>query len=381
MRRSAAPALLALAAALAGPGFARGAHAQSSLTIDAGVSRVDYDGFLASGAASVTPAVRLERAWASLTARGTALAFESGNTSLQGAVAASVYAPVTRHWRAEVAGTIGGSRYEEFSEFWHALGRARVHYLTGRRGVWLGASAGRTSYGVGSRPVLAGEGGLWGRFGPVSLTAALSGTQVGDTTWADFEGFARWRTGPLELEGNLGARVLSDGAGSGVYGEITSSYAVTPWLAVVVGTGRYPTDPIRGSIAGRYATASLRVRMFGDDTPPDRIARAAIDPVAAANGNARLTLRLTPVRGTIGVYELVIRAPAAGRVEVMASFTDWQPLSLARNEAGDWTMRWPLAPGVHRINVRVDGGPWEAPAGTTPMPDDYGGRVGVFVIG
>lgn len=370
-----------LTAALLGTGVARGASAQATATLEAGLSRVDYDGFLPSGAASVTPSLRLERAWASLTARGTALAFESGNASMQGALAASIYAPIHRAWRAEVAGTVGGSRYEEFAEFWHALARGRVHHIASRRGAWLGGSAGRTSYGAGSSAVLSGEVGVWAQLDAIALTVAVSATQVGDTTWADAEAFARWRWRSLLIDGNAGLRTFSQGAGSGIYGELTATYALNQWLALVVGGGRYPTDPIRGSISGRYATVGLRVRLTGDaETPPERLARAAADPNAAADGNARAVFDLSPVRGTRATYEVIIRAPTATKVEIMGSFTDWVPIELTSDGSGNWSTRWTLAPGVHRLNVRLDGGEWITPARTTPMPDDFGGTVGVFVI-
>ena len=370
-----------ITAAVPGVGAVAGVRAQATATLEAGVSRVDYDGFLPSGAASVTPALRLERAWASFTARGTALAFESGNSSVQGAFAASIYAPLSREWRAEVAGTMGGSRYEDFAEFWHALARGRLHRIDVRRGAWLGGSAGRTSYGTGSRAVLSGEGGIWAQIGGISLTAALSATRVGDTTWADAEVFGRWRWREFLIDGNSGLRTFSDGAGSGLYAELSGTYALNERFALVIGGGRYPTDPIRGSISGRYATAAVRVRLTGDaDVPPDRLARAAVDPLAAADGNARAVFHLVPVRGTSTSYEITIRAPTAARVELMGSFTDWEPITLASDGAGNWTARWALPSGVHRINVRLDGGDWIAPARTTPMPDDFGGTVGVFVI-
>jgi hypothetical protein len=38
-----------------------------------------------------------------------------------------------------------------------------------------------------------------------------------------------------------------------------------------------------------------------------------------------------------------------------------------------------MAPGAHRCNVRIDGDRWIAPAGTTPVEDDFNGRVGLIV--
>jgi hypothetical protein len=39
-----------------------------------------------------------------------------------------------------------------------------------------------------------------------------------------------------------------------------------------------------------------------------------------------------------------------------------------------------LAPGVHRLNVRLDGGEWVVPAGARPEPGEFGGAVGVIVL-
>lgn len=375
-------AALLLIGGAAGASAARGASAQLAASVDAGVSRVSYDGFLPSSAWSVTPSLRLDRAWASLSARGTAMAFESGNRSLQGAVATSLYAPLGRGWRGELAGTLGGSRYADVARFWHALARGRLHHFSRGRGAWLGSSAGRTSYGLDSRAVLSAEGGAWTRLGAVSLSASVTGSRVGDTTWADLEGFARWSGRGLDVDATVGTRTLSDGAGAGTFGEITASIPLNARIALMAGGGRYPTDPVRGSISGRYVTAALRVRLAGDaPVPSARIVRATADPTALENGEARLFFRLEPVAGTRRSYEVVIAAPGAATVDVMGDFTDWEPVPLRRAADGSWRSLHELAPGVHRVNIRVDGGEWVAPAGTTPVPDDFGGTVGVFVLG
>jgi hypothetical protein len=49
--------------------------------------------------------------------------------------------------------------------------------------------------------------------------------------------------------------------------------------------------------------------------------------------------------------------------------------------SGDaWEGLFRIAPGLHRMNVRRDGGPWMAPAGTTRSADDFDGEVGVFLL-
>ena len=39
-----------------------------------------------------------------------------------------------------------------------------------------------------------------------------------------------------------------------------------------------------------------------------------------------------------------------------------------------------LDPGAHRLNVRVDGGPWRVPRGTRLEADEFGTAAGIIVI-
>jgi len=46
----------------------------------------------------------------------------------------------------------------------------------------------------------------------------------------------------------------------------------------------------------------------------------------------------------------------------------------------EWRMAIAIAPGVHRVNLRVNDGPWSVPPGLTPVRDDFGGEVGLLVV-
>jgi len=66
-------------------------------------------------------------------------------------------------------------------------------------------------------------------------------------------------------------------------------------------------------------------------------------------------------------------------VEMMADFTDWAPISLTA--VGDLFQRaMAVAPGAHRVVVRVDGGAWRPAVNTPAVDDDLGGRVGLLVV-
>ena len=70
----------------------------------------------------------------------------------------------------------------------------------------------------------------------------------------------------------------------------------------------------------------------------------------------------------------------AASVEIMGDFTDWQTVQLTRTGDTTWEIQLPLTRGVHRVNIRVDGGRWLVPAGTRLEQTEFGDAVGVVVI-
>ncbi|HEV2750770.1 MAG TPA: glycogen-binding domain-containing protein [Gemmatimonadales bacterium] len=351
--------------------------------MDVGLSTVRYDGFLASAAASVTPAVHWDRPGVALTGRGSYLRFESGHRSLQGLIAASLLTPpelLPRGWRGEFAVSGGASSYADFANFWHATGEARMHLMAPGRGAWVGVTAGRTSYGSAPRPVeVAGFGG-WARRGWLMLTASASRSFIGDTAFSDVVSTAEARAGPWELSGSLGARLSSRGGGHGVYGEGGATLALSERIALFLSGGRYPTDPVNGSVAGRYLTAGVRLRNATLRRRPTRQTVPLARPPAAADGDPLPEPQLE-IQSSGARIRLRFHAPPATRsVELAADFTDWHPIVLERVAEGVWEVVLHVASGVHRLNVRIDGGNWLAPAGTARATDEFGGEVGMVAV-
>ena len=333
------------------------------MTLDLGVSTVRYDGFLPSGAAAFAPSVRWERPAASLAAQGTYLRFESGNTSIQGNVTGSLFTAPTHSWRGQVLATLGASSYAEFASFHHAIGEARLHRLGGRSGAWISGTVGRSSLGGTPRPVTGLAIAGWAQRGGVHLFASATRALVGDTAFSDLEGAARARRGGLVLEGYAGARVWSRGGGRGVYGVGSATLALSDRLALVLSGGRYPTDPIRGSLAGRYASVALRLHSAA--MVPSTVRDVPSRPLPGTTGSsgtidAPARVEVLP-QGDRAV-RFIVRAPDAGVVEIAGDFTDWQPIALGRGSDGIWAVVVRIPKGIHRIAVRVDGGPWTAPA-------------------
>jgi len=358
--------------------------AQTTATVDVGVSTVRYDGFLPSGAGSLTPAFTWERPGAAVTARGTYLRFESGRRSLQGLIAASLFTPpslLPHRWRGELSLSAGASSYADFASFWHATGEARLHFVTGGGGgAWIGGTGGRTSYGRAPRPVAVAGVGVWTRRAEVTVAASATRSIVGDTAYSDVGSTLHARRGRVEVDGSLAARVWSRGAGHGVYGEASATYTLGERTALFVSGGRYPTDPVSGSVAGRYASAGLRLRTALPRPRAIRDPKPLSRAPANGDGGAGFIARLEIQPAPDGTVRVVVHAPTAATVELAGDFTDWQPVTLRRTGEDMWERVLRIPSGVHRINVRIDGGTWTAPAGTTRAEDEFGGEVGIVAV-
>jgi len=363
----------------------RGLAAQVAATVDLGVAGVHYDGFLPSSAGSVSPALRYERPQLFVLASGSYLRFESGHHSLQGNLTASAFTPTVKRLRGELLTSVGASGYADFARFSHALIGPGIHLAGDREGVWLRGGLGTTSYGGAQHPVTTAALGTWAeRF---AATWLLSGTfnQVGDTSYTDVEGALHARRWRFTFDGVLGVRGWSHGGGHGVYGEASGALAAGGHLAIVVSGGRYPTDPIRGSVSGRYLGVAVRLTALPWRSLPTAVPALPkqVTPLSpsGADGAAdppSLTVQLRSC--ACDGRTLVVLADAATTVEVSGDFTDWEPLSLSSRAPGEWAADLPLRPGTYRFNVRVNGGDWTVPAGVTAVMDEFGGRVALLTV-
>lgn len=403
--RGASPALLAAALLLAS-GAAR-VHAQSqaqgspppasssgsarlTTTLDAGAASVAYDGFLASGAYTLSPAGRLDLARGSIGARGAATRFPSGNTSWQGILDGSWLVPFAGGLTGELAASGSSTLYDgpdpgpsARNEAGSLLGAARVHLATGRGGGWLGVTAGASTDGLQRRGLVQGEAALWRQLRAATLALAVRPASAEDLRFADVELAGRWWwKARLELGGTVGGRAGDQPGGARTWQELAATWWVGRHLALVAAGGRYPADVLNGVPGARYVAASVRVA----SRQPARLEEAA-RPGTAARTTPLALLRALPAgdlelrRLASGETLLRLRAPEAATLELMGDFTDWAPVPMTRAADGMWEARFALAPGTYRFNVRRDGGAWEVPIGVTALPDDLGGTAGIFVAG
>jgi hypothetical protein len=285
----------------------------------------------------------------------------------------------------------------------------RLHLRQADQGLWLGVQGGRDPYGA----TLRWEAAAWKNLGRLSIqvqgwqTSANLAQATGDTlplfpdtltppagrqprTTTDLGTWLRWNAARVQLmlasgvrfglpEPGLGIGSPGDGGGMRqvVGGRTVSS---TWWLAEgtwwlvdrlgIAGTvGRQPPDPSFDTPGRTFFRLGFRAAL--DRRRP---APAAATPLRRSAFRLR---RLDPE-----LVEFTLEAAGAEQVEIMADFTDWSAVPMERDRPGGiWRVRLPATPGLHRMNVRYDGGAWRAPPVTRVVRDEFGEESGELLIG
>lgn len=388
-RGTAACRKAAVGAALVGSSIGSPLSAQTSATLGTSVSIVEYEGFLVSGAGTLTPAIRFESPTLALGAQAGWTIFESGNQVLQATTAASWLGTLHPRWRLELAGVGGASKYADEPGSAHALASGRLHLVSSRGGVWAGATTGAIS---GDSELDGGpvelETGAWAVHDRLTLVGTVTAAWLGGDRHVDLLGAVRWTAGRVELETRLSARPWTRSeeevgdAIPGVFAEASALVSLSPRVALAIGAGSYPSDPVRRALAARYVTAGVRVATPSRRIEPPRLSGAALAAVRERLARPA-TAAITPSLEIAGAGEmrtLRVLAPGARTVEVMADFTDWQPVAMSSSGGGLWELRLAVPSGTHRLNIRVDAGEWIVPAGARPEAGEFGGVVGVVVV-
>ena len=302
----------------------------------------------------------------------------------QGIVGISRYAAPGGSWRWELSA--GGSAFGLSNAGpafgWQAF--ASEHYGTSLGGAFVGAGGGQLAQnGIWTPLLTAHVGGFLtpGRGGRDELSAALAETRfgpanAGSTTFRFADGVAYWihHADEADLSFGGGARITSRGGlTSGTWGSASVALWLTDHTALVVAGGRALEDVTRGVPSVRYLSVSIRLG-----------ARSGDPRLAALVRRARTTtdaIGRVEVRATGDSSRLVaVHYPAASTVELVADFTDWQPVALSRLPNGSWSLECVIAPGTHRVAVRVDGGEWMVPPNLPRVKDEFGGEVGLLIV-
>jgi hypothetical protein len=257
-------------------------------------------------------------------------------------------------------------------------------------GTWLGISTGQhAKLQLGT--------GLWRAFAPVEVEAGLvSGLveasireashwkvvpdsfRVHDTTTfrvvdrselsTTAQSVVRWHFGRMELTATGG---LTVGARSTLqrWAQASMHLQASRRMRVLAAFGQRPAASLAFEPAAHPQT------MLGIQVAPwasrERDAPHAAAPVARqwraqslADGRTRVWLRCRD----------------ASRVELAADFTDWAPIALTQTEYDWWETSLTIAPGLHQVQVRLDGGAWQVPPGLPRTHREFAGDAGVLVV-
>jgi hypothetical protein len=366
--------------ALALPLLTIRAAAQTVGSLDAGITRIGYNDVPGITAYSLSPTFQLFRPNASLLANGVFSRFNGGRWTLQGTTIGSIFVPRSSPVQVELGGTLAGSTDDDGNKSAEALGQARLHFGGARRGLWVGGGLGRGYDGATWETIGLIEAAGWARLGDVTAVVSASPNWVGhDLRFLDTQGTARLVHGPLEISAYGGIRSWFEpnGANGTEWGGATAAVWLNRHLAIVAAGGSFPDDFAQGFPGGSYVSLAFRIATrrppapTGVDVQEYRLLRPLARPAVPT---FRVTTMTPPAR------LIRVNAPHAMSVEIAGDFTDWEPVALRRGDNGEWTTVIVIPKGTHRMNIRVDEGPWGVPPGIPAVNDDFGGVVGVLVI-
>lgn len=371
-------------------------RAQLVGTLGAGTGHVTYDNTPRATIMSLSPAVMFEGERTAVSAMGSFTRFDGGIWSAQGLLAGSRFSNAYGLFRGELSGQAETNSHRGLLRTGQVLAQARAHLATGSRGLWLGGGAGHAWRSPAGGQLYRADLGAWAQLSDATLrltatqhvvgvaerqpvgapmTIAMErstqGTTIARSTarYLDLDAHVAWSNARVALDAAVGSRQSTGSAGSTTW-VLGGSVMLMERVALVGATGATAFDIAQGLPGGRFASVALRFT-----TRPGSGFDIRSRGRAVAEG-------LRTIRDIDdGAVLVIVDAPRARRVELMGDFTDWRPMLLRREADGQFALRIHLPPGSYRVNVRVDGGAWTAPPGTTPVADEYNGAAGLIVIG
>jgi len=390
-----------LVLALACCTWASPAVGQLSGTLDMGAGRYRPDRSIPGGIASIVPSLRYRSGPFELNALGAYSDAPAGRWNFEGGTEALVRTPAfgflileaggkaewTSHYRVRGTATFSGS----MREYLAPGSRARA---------WVGRTFGRASALGARRPLRRTEVGGAAMLGGVHLEFTLANTsvdrsyllspvdprepmadtlssgpypgsgqhQVDRIALTDAVVSGSWRFRAFDFDASLGRRFSRSTPETTIWG-LSLSREIAPTLALVAAAGRAGSDPVTSVPGARYFAVGLRLKV-GPPTVPALPVRTGSD--------ASAPFRIGPA--VAAGREIVVQAPEAEAVELAGDFTDWKPVMLRRWGEHGWRTLLAVAPGLHRLAIRIDGGEWHAPAGTRAVESEFGGQVAVGVV-
>lgn len=360
-------------------------------TRDAGFATVRYENGLTLGAMTLYEGLEAQRKNSLTALNGLLSLFHDGRWSMQGLLQGSkVSDPITtapglttfaKSVRGEVALAAGSSAQSGFMPTLQLSAESRVHFDHDSRGSLLGAGVARTFDGRFWGTTVLGEANAWWRHASTlfSLRTTPMQLSVGDFL-QDIEGELQWEAAATTFGLSLGIRLGEAQRGTVGWGAFVLTWPLRPDLYASISAGSYPADLLQSLPGGRYAAMSLRLP--NGRIPPLR-RRPPPPPERPRPPELPLDQRLTLVIGfaldSADLREVRVWAPGAEKVELLGDFVDWLAVPLIKQPNGEWRGYYRVSPGLHRVNVRLDG-EVDVPLNLAREEDEFLGVVGLILV-
>ncbi len=376
------------------------AAAQVSGTLDMGAGTYRPERAIPGGIASIVPSLRYQHGLFELSAVGAYSDAPAGRWNFEGGTAASMRTPEFGPFQLEATGQAEWTTHYRAAGSTQVAGGVRA-YVRSPSGAhaWVGRFHGQATSLGSRRPLQRNEFGGSARLGGVRLQFSLANTTVdralmfepttprqnADTMQSspvpsggqkrvdrvaltDAVLSGQWEISSLQFDLSLGRRFSKFTPETTIWG-MSASRGITPTLALVAAAGRSGSDPVTSVPGARYFALGLRLKVGSTGVP--------VLPMPAAV-SATAPFRIGPA--VAAGREIVVRAVDAGRVELAGDFTDWKPVPLRPWGQDAWRGLLPIAPGLHRLAIRIDGGEWHAPPGTRRIVSEFGGEVTEVIV-
>ena len=376
---------------------------QVSGTLDVGAGTYRPERAIPGGIASIAPSMRMDLGRFQLGASGVYSDAPAGRWNFQGTAAALARSPRIGAFHVGAIGEFDWTQHYRVDGTHSYTGELRGYLQPSTKvTMWLGQALGNASSLGRRRPLRRTQVGASARLGSVELGLLVASTSfdlmsgpgsgsdatagnapLEDTTTTmpnaagrllprasltDAVISGRWSVSQFDFDVVLGRRFSSITPERTIWG-VSASRSLTSDLALVAGAGRSGSDPVTSVPGARYFVLGLRLKLN-----PNGIAPLATPAPPAEHAPFRIGPPLSTGR------EVSLIAPAARLVELAGDFTDWQPVLLRYGGAGVWRATVPIAAGLHRLAVRIDGGRWQAPPGSRPITSEFGGEVAEIVV-
>jgi hypothetical protein len=358
---------------------------------------------------AVSPFARFDHSRFSIDGRWTAYGAQGERLNGFGAASATYFSPARAGLQLSLAGFADRTLLNETFAVSRFGADARLSYTAGRSGVWLGREVSRDNKSTPLSAVPRASAGAWRQMGNAVVTVSMSAfggheeprsstsrkipnplkvglpAGVPDTladsitvfstdsssrrrNWNDAEVALHWGVGRLAFRGVVGTRFFTAHQPNELWAQAQGSYALASDIALIAAGGVHPSSAAYGVSRARFMQLGFRIApsaLWKPRLPTGvRPAAAAFEVKDAAQGQR--TLR--------------IRVPSGRSVELSGDFTGWKPIALTRADDDRWEATLAIAPGMHRVAVRIDGGTWSPPPGVASVSDEFQGTVGVIVV-